>query len=86
MRHRTAGRGGPKVSEIAFGTRIGRTEGSMAAALAALRLGVTTFDTADAYEATFHPAQEVVCPWNRVWCGETQRRLRGAVGGVPRGV
>jgi aryl-alcohol dehydrogenase-like predicted oxidoreductase len=53
MQHRRVGRSGLHVSEIAFGTWIGRTEGAMEeAAREALRLGVTTFDTADAYAAT----------------------------------
>ncbi|HEU5469202.1 MAG TPA: aldo/keto reductase family protein [Actinophytocola sp.] len=53
MRYRAVGRSGLQVSEISCGTWIGRTEGSAeAVARAALELGITTFDTADAYAAT----------------------------------
>jgi len=53
MRHRAVGRSGLRVSEIACGTWIGRTEGSAKeVARAALDHGITTFDTADAYAAT----------------------------------
>jgi aryl-alcohol dehydrogenase-like predicted oxidoreductase len=53
MEHRAVGRSGLRVSEIAFGTWISRTEGQAeAVARSALDLGITTFDTADVYGAT----------------------------------
>ena len=53
MEHRSLGGSGLKVSEIAYGSWISRTEGAAAeAAREALRHGITTFDTADVYGAT----------------------------------
>ncbi len=53
MEHRSLGRSGLKVSEIAYGSWISRTEGSAEeVAREALRQGITTFDTADVYGGT----------------------------------
>ena len=53
MRHRSLGRSGLKVSEIAYGSWISYTEGSAERiAREALDQGITTFDTADVYGGT----------------------------------
>ncbi|MDO0924200.1 aldo/keto reductase family protein [Streptomyces sp. TG1A-8] len=53
MKHRTLGRSGLKVSEIAYGSWISYTEGSAERiAREALEQGITTFDTADVYGGT----------------------------------
>jgi aryl-alcohol dehydrogenase-like predicted oxidoreductase len=53
MKHRSLGRSGLKVSEIAYGSWISYTEGSAERiARAALEYGITTFDTADVYGGT----------------------------------
>ncbi|MDI5966646.1 aldo/keto reductase family protein [Streptomyces sp. SL13] len=59
MRHRTLGRSGLRVSEIAYGSWISTTERSAAeVAQEALRQGITTFDTADVYGGSL--AEEVL--------------------------
>lgn len=53
MKHRSLGRSGLKVSEVAYGNWVSYTEReAVAIARAALECGVTTFDTADVYGAT----------------------------------
>jgi len=53
MKHRNLGRSGLKVSEIAYGGWISRTEGeALEVARAAVDAGITTFDTADVYGGT----------------------------------
>ena len=53
MRHRTLGRSGLQISEIAYGSWISTTEDAAEAiAREALDAGITTFDTADAYAGT----------------------------------
>ncbi|MFD5559886.1 aldo/keto reductase family protein [Kitasatospora griseola] len=53
MKHRSLGRSGLKVSEIAYGSWISYTEGSAERiAREALEQGITTFDTADVYGGT----------------------------------
>ncbi|UFQ13957.1 MULTISPECIES: aldo/keto reductase family protein [Streptomyces] len=53
MKHRSLGRSGLKVSEIAYGSWISYTEGSAERiAREAVEQGITTFDTADVYGGT----------------------------------
>lgn len=53
MRHRSLGRSGLKVSEIAYGSWISYSEGSAERiAREAVEQGITTFDTADVYGGT----------------------------------
>ncbi len=51
--HRRVGISGLKVSEIAYGDWLNRTEGqALTLTQAALDVGITTFDTADVYGST----------------------------------